>query len=210
MPPFRFRRKTMLITHWCFSCCWAVLSTAKVISVLQLYVLSSQQEDWREHKELGGDSRPKLTEGIPVPHKITWKKDRKVRGGGWGVSLLLRDWLNISWQVVSNRFVHHLFCQYTYILLSLPSLLSSFSVLVNSIYLNLWFLQFFPQFSPPSHWEWSRKQKALWCLAACRDKRLQSCNKTLASSTKMSQAQTGQQVIPGFRGSSLFQLLGPN
>ena len=39
---FSFRIKTLL-THWCFSCYWAVLHRAKDISVPQLLVLSQQQ-----------------------------------------------------------------------------------------------------------------------------------------------------------------------
>lgn len=49
---FGFKRKTLLITHSCFSFCWAVLHRAKDTSVSQLLALSCQ---WvaAGHKEVG-------------------------------------------------------------------------------------------------------------------------------------------------------------
>lgn len=75
--------------------------------------------------------------------------------GGRGMPLL-RDWLGFGqWVVVSNCFVHLLFCEciciYTFthiyiiicLLLSLLVYISSFSVLVDRFYLNLQILLFF-------------------------------------------------------------------
>ena len=59
------------------------------------------------------------------------------------------DWLGIVWWVMSDYLVHHLF----YIYLITIFVLSPFSVLVNSFYLNLQVLLYFPNSFPhPTGW----------------------------------------------------------
>lgn len=102
---FGLRRKTVLVIHHYFSCCWAVLYKAKDILVSQLSIFSCQQRGWRgqgsgKGQKLG--SCPKLTMGIfhLVWHhaRKTWKTERSWLGG----QVLLGNGLGISWWVVSN------------------------------------------------------------------------------------------------------------
>ena len=75
----------------------------------------------------------------------------KQMGVGKEGQLLLQTLLSIGHQVVSNCFVHRLFCVYIELLLLL--FLSSLSILVNSLYLNLQVLLifFFSWFPPSTH-----------------------------------------------------------
>lgn len=114
-------------------------------------------------------------------HHVGQQKTRRVGQGAYGVvmGVLLRDWLSIGQQVISNCIVHHLFS------LSLSSLLfifPSFSVLLICLsdlsiclYLNPWVLLFFfflSQLSPLSPWGGGGETRQL-CgtyLAACQGK----------------------------------------
>ena len=95
---FGFRRKTMLIKHQCFRCCWAVLYRAKDISVLQLLILSSQRGAGGTQgtgKIQNQDSWAKLAKGICIPYDIMWK-NIELKGvvlGGDDAQVLVGHWL---------------------------------------------------------------------------------------------------------------------
>jgi len=102
------------------------------------------------------DSWPKLAKGMF--HSI-WRPIKAIKTErsvwratvAWGLA-------GISWWVVRNWLVHHLFYKYAYrncIYHYHYYYFSPFSVLANSFYLILWvlLLSFFFQFSHLSHWE---------------------------------------------------------
>jgi len=147
MPCFGFRKKTTLIIHQCFSCCWAVFQGFFNV------VLSSSKE-LGMHKELGG-VRTKTADTRDIPyHKITYKN--YITAGslqGW----LLSGWLGTSWRVLSNCTVHYLFCIYMYLYVHMYhyhyyyfslSFLPRYTVFYLSLQV---FLCFSSQFSPPSY-----------------------------------------------------------
>lgn len=106
-----FRRKAILLTRECFSCCWAALSGAKNPSVSQLLALSCQWRELRGHRGQNQDGWPKLAKGpcYPVWHHAEEKND--LRNGRELFGLLLRRaCLGIGQQVVSSCTVHCLFC----------------------------------------------------------------------------------------------------
>lgn len=89
----------------------------------------------------------------------------------WGESLL-RNWLGIDWQVVSNCIV----CP-----LLLLLLLFSLSVLINRIYLDPWSLPFFvPIIFIIPLWVQGWAKSCVWCLAACwvKPQQLLNCSQT--------------------------------
>lgn len=83
-----------------------------------------------------------------IPYHLTSCENYKTVGIWLGGQPLPRVWLGISWQMVSNCVVPHLFCKYIcaylYIFLQLLLFLYSSSVLANSFYLNQQHLTFFP------------------------------------------------------------------
>lgn len=79
MLSFGFRRKkTILITHSCFSCHSAVLYGAKDVSVFQFLELFCQQGGLRGHKEPGGDRTKTADLTWPnrysIPYDIMWEE----------------------------------------------------------------------------------------------------------------------------------------
>jgi len=112
--------RVMLITHWCFSCCWAVLTLSQGVFSFS-YWPASKEAGWAPEAGRGHsrDSWPQLIKGTP---HTTWCHIKhinqgKLTRGRWPV---LQDWPGISQQVVSNCTVHH-----SYIVLSLLLLLFS-------------------------------------------------------------------------------------
>lgn len=59
---FDLRRKTVLITHPCFSCCCTVLHGAKDTSVSQLLVLSCQWGAWGAQRSWGEGYRTRTAD----------------------------------------------------------------------------------------------------------------------------------------------------
>lgn len=130
---FGFRWKEMLITHLCFSCCWAVICRAKDFSVFQIL--------WGEYqKDLRGDRRAR-TADLNWPkvfyHMICEKRMIKLKVVDWGVQLLLRDWLGISKWVVSKCNAHHVFCKYIYVIILYYYYYFSLFRFTKYFYLNL-------------------------------------------------------------------------
>ena len=157
-----FRRKTMLITHQCFSYGWAVLYRAKDIPVSQFLVLSCKWRWLRGHKELGWDrSRTadlNWPKGYSIPYNILQKPWKMV--GTWPREKpLLRDRLGIGeWWAIALCITCFV---YVYIY-TITIILFFFSLYFSDLvfYLNLRVLRFFFfWFSPPSHWEGSVSER---------------------------------------------------
>ena len=102
-----------LIAHQWHSCCWAVPYRAKAISVSQLCTLPCQW--WVEgaqgaKRTQNQDSWPKMAKEI---FHTVWHHMKKQYNWGeltMGTAAAFGDWLAIIWQVLSNCFVHQLFC----------------------------------------------------------------------------------------------------
>lgn len=151
---FGFRR-TMFITH--FSCCWAVLRRAKVISASCTALPVRGLEQYRE---LGGDRTRTADLNWPkdIPyHMASCRKKKTLKNLQELARQAAAAWEQAGhWSAGGKRLLaHHLVCKYvykhsTYLSIYLPLFLSS--IFVSSSYLNLWVLTFFSD-SPPSHWE---------------------------------------------------------
>ena len=76
---FGVRRKIMLITHWCFSCYWAVLTQSQGHLSFSWW----QQGDWGvQAAEMGQSGDPK---GCPIPCGIMLNSKRELVGM-WGAA----------------------------------------------------------------------------------------------------------------------------
>lgn len=156
MLSFGVSRKTLLITHWCFTC-WTVLYRAEDVSVLLAsctILLARRLQGTRAGMGQNQDKWPELAKGIihTIWHHV--KKTVKLSriGQGQGSTVTVWVWLGIGWQVVSNSlcitwFVSCFFC------LSQQSL----SQPTRSTLVFVAFFFFFPRFFPPSHWEESKR-----------------------------------------------------
>lgn len=143
------------------------------------------------HKEMGEDRPRRADPGwlkrFSLLCGIIW--NYKTRGVGQvGGQPWLGDWLGISQRVVSNCTVHHWFCKciyrhmYSYhyfcrVFFCLFVL--SFSISVDSFYLNPWVLCFFPILSPISL-VWESDQMAV--VLSCYWVKLQHCEQLLFTS----------------------------
>ena len=99
---FGFRRKTLLITHQCFSCHWAVLHRAEDISVSPSLFCPTSKGAWG-HTELGRDRTRtgdlNCPKGHSIPCSVMWKKPYKTEGSQLVEQLLLRT----NWVLVMNN-----------------------------------------------------------------------------------------------------------
>lgn len=108
----RFRMRTLLITHWCFSCCWAVPMLGQ--GLLSFARPASKQAQIA--KKLGGNrdrrTDPDWQKGYLMPYApcSAYKPGRKLALGPW-----LGNWLGISPKVVRNCFhLHHFSCVFSF------------------------------------------------------------------------------------------------
>ena len=112
---FGFSMRIILITHWCFRCCWAVLTQSEGLFCFSPHPTSEQsgdaQEAGRGHSQ---DSWPQLTRGIF--HTIWCHAHRRKNRGSWlgdGDCCSGMGWASISrWW--TNCTVHCLFCVFYY------------------------------------------------------------------------------------------------
>lgn len=83
---FEFGMRLMLITHWCFSHCWAVLAWSQ--GNLDSHTALSERRLW-EHKELGGirtrTAGPNKSRRCPTPYSIIF--NNKTGWVGWGAAI---------------------------------------------------------------------------------------------------------------------------
>ena len=106
--------RIMLISHWYFSCCWAVLTLGQGLFGFSYYPASEEAGDAHAAgKEHSQDNWPKLAKGI------FYTMSRHAEQENWGElargwQLLLRGWLGFGQWVVSNCFLHDLFCIFFY------------------------------------------------------------------------------------------------
>jgi len=128
MQCFHFRRKTILITQQCFSCCWAALHGAKNISVSQLLLLSYQLGDggeWEEDTRSWGDRTrtPNLNwpKGYSAPYAT--KKPIKLRVVvQWGSCCSETGWASISrWLAILLCLIHFVKYIHTYVIFTVIS-----------------------------------------------------------------------------------------
>lgn len=85
-----YAKKTVVITQWCFSCCWAVLSLSQVFFFFSSDLLLSR------HMKLNGDKTScfRLTKG---PFDIGLNS--KTGGAGW-VESIAWALIDYSWLIV--------------------------------------------------------------------------------------------------------------
>lgn len=87
------RRKAILLTQECFSCCcWAVLYGAKNTSVSQLFALSYQWKGLNGHRRQNQDSWPKLAKGTCYPVWHHAEEKNYLKNGRI-------DWAAIAWSL---------------------------------------------------------------------------------------------------------------
>jgi len=140
---FGLKRKTMLITHQCFRCCWAALYRAKDSSSGRL----------GRQKELGRDTARTADLKWPTGYVIKWKKTIKPRGVGQGdVSSQLRTgWASVGeLGAILCKYIYT-YCYHYYYFLFLwvfVVVVVLFLVLANSFNVNIWVL-FLPPISFP-------------------------------------------------------------
>lgn len=132
--------RIILITHWCCSHCWVVLTPSK-----ELFSFSPHQWGGLGWTIWEGIQPGQLTNWPKEYSHTSWHHAEKKLGRGSG--LLLGDWVGINQQVVSNYNNHHLFVYPS----SVVTILPSFSGPIHCLYLNPGVLPSF-QFSSPSHW----------------------------------------------------------
>lgn len=112
---FEFGMRLMLITHWCFSHCWAVLAWSQ--GNLDSHTALSERRLW-EHKELGGirtrTAGPNKSRRCPTPYSIIF--NNKTGWVGWGAAI--HQGL-AGHQSASGGRLHHASLVYFFPLLSL-------------------------------------------------------------------------------------------
>ena len=83
---FDFKRKAVLITHQCYSSCWAMLCRARDISVFSVSHTVLPARALLQQKELGGDRTGTADLNFPtgylIPYDIMWKSCRTT----WGLA----------------------------------------------------------------------------------------------------------------------------
>jgi len=138
----------MLITHWCFSCCWAVVYRAKDISFWPS--LAKELIHTKRHHVKKAKNCEEVARGAANAQAVT-----------------------VCWSAGGEQLCCALLV--LYILLSLLLFLSSFSVLAISFNLSpqvlllsyYFFFLVLSWFSPSSPLGGRSMSAWLWCLAAC-------------------------------------------
>ena len=151
----------MLITHWCFSCCWAVLTLSQGFFSFSYYS-ASEEAGWTQQARRGHsqDSWPQLAKGI---FHTMWHHAQYIN---WGELAGQHCGSRIGWVSASGWWAIVLCVTCFVYSSSSSSIFPSSSVVLNCLYLNPWVLGFFCRFSPPSHWVEGSDWVAAWCLIA--------------------------------------------
>lgn len=103
---FGFTRGIMLMTHWCFVCCWVVFNPKW--RTCQFPLLCQWGGAWVAWKDHGQDSWPEQAKGIfhAVEHHVQYINWGELSGSCW---FLLGDRLAIGQVVVNYCILRHLF-----------------------------------------------------------------------------------------------------
>lgn len=154
---FGFMRKTVLVTHWYFSCFWAVLTLSQRFSSFPCCPASKETGDAQgDGKGQKQDNwlKPAKVMSHPIPYCSCWIKN-------WESCLraqpLLKDWLSILSVAGEQLHLHHLFCVCLLLLL--------FFLLLNCPYVKSQVLLFFPMLSPTPLQ--GSEHIGVWGWAAC-------------------------------------------
>lgn len=132
VPVFGFRKKIMLVTHWCFGCCWGIFSLRQ--GLFSFSYCSAKLENWGAPEACRQQSHSIWTQkGYPILH---WM----MKLGVWARVM------TAAWGLAAGKQLHcaPLDLYISSLLLIIITIINflSFSVLLSYLYLNTNILPF--------------------------------------------------------------------